>query len=364
MNKPHSSKLHNLLDRRSTLIHVFFWGVLGVAFGAASNQWLAWTAAGLLAGILTGGLTEIALKKVRSSKKLYLRRILLFLLGETLLILLLVIPAYGAYTSTHPLRLPVSITPEQIQQEYQELSLTNADGLQIKGWYIPSKNGAAVITVHGYNGNRTHTIYHAQALAQAGYGVVLIDMHAHGESEGQVFNDWADDLDVLAALDYLSTRPEVDPRRIGAAGLSSGAMASLYAAAKDQRLQAVWADGTGMGRTEDALGPMLPEIRPFFFSTPLNWMYYQMIAAFCGVPPGPTIKERLPLIRPRPVYFVAGGQDEIEAALAQRYAQVLGDSARLWIIADVGHIGGFLAHPEEYYGRMLEFFDQTIGAGS
>ena len=115
-----------------------------------------------------------------------------------------------------------------------------------------------------------------------------------------------------------------------------------------------------MGRTEDALGPMLPEVKPFFFNTPLNWMYYRMISLFGGIPPGPPIKEIIPQIAPRPIFLIAAGKDPIEAGINRRYYKLAGENAQLWIIPDVVHLGGFLTHHDEYMQRMLAFFDRYL----
>jgi len=43
---------------------------------------------------------------------------------------------------------------------------------------------------------------------------------------------------LLAAIDYLSQQPDVDPRRIGVAGIGQGGMTALYTAAVDRRVAA------------------------------------------------------------------------------------------------------------------------------
>ncbi len=49
--------------------------------------------------------------------------------------------------------------------------------------------------------------------------------------------------DVLCALDVLTARPEVDPRRIGVMGISGGGMVALFAAAIEERLRAAVISG-------------------------------------------------------------------------------------------------------------------------
>lgn len=37
---------------------------------------------------------------------------------------------------------------------FQEVTLTTQDGVDLKGWYTPSENGAAIVLLHGSTGSR------------------------------------------------------------------------------------------------------------------------------------------------------------------------------------------------------------------
>jgi dienelactone hydrolase len=102
----------------------------------------------------------------------------------------------------------------------------------------------------------------ADALARQGCAVLAIDAYGFGERAGQgpggpavrghdeeqdasKFNLWAGRTlwgmmlrDDLLALDYLSSRAEIDPRRIGAAGISMGATRTWWLMALDERIAA------------------------------------------------------------------------------------------------------------------------------
>lgn len=114
---------------------------------------------------------------------------------------------------THPLnqRDPITESPADDGLAYESLSLTSSDGLHLAGWYIPSTNRATVIVVHGYKGDRSGMLPQAQILAAHGYGVLLIDLRAHGQSEGEMISFGKYEVrDVEAAYQYLLTRPEID----------------------------------------------------------------------------------------------------------------------------------------------------------
>jgi dienelactone hydrolase len=50
--------------------------------------------------------------------------------------------------------------------------------------------------------------------------------------------------DVMRAIDYLETRPEIDPKRIGCMGISGGGTVTLYAAALEPRIKVAWMSGS------------------------------------------------------------------------------------------------------------------------
>ena len=74
--------------------------------------------------------------------------------------------------------------------------MTTSDGLRLAGWYVPSRNGAAVIAFPGRNGPQAHT----RMLARHGYGVLLFDRRGQGESEGDPHGlGWEGEKDIKAA---------------------------------------------------------------------------------------------------------------------------------------------------------------------
>jgi pimeloyl-ACP methyl ester carboxylesterase len=81
----------------------------------------------------------------------------------------------------------------------------------------------------------------AGALADAGFIVVRYDKRGIGQSGGRPESaslaDFSDDQ--RAAMKFLSSRKDVDPKRIAVAGHSEGGLVSLLSAAKDKRIAAV-----------------------------------------------------------------------------------------------------------------------------
>ena len=96
----------------------------------------------------------------------YLRRPALGVAG-LLVFLFAVLPAGMAYVKVHVAR--DAVPAPHLGAPHENVTLTTSDGLQLKGWYVPSRNGAAVIAFPGRKGPQPH----ARMLIRHGYGVLL-----------------------------------------------------------------------------------------------------------------------------------------------------------------------------------------------
>lgn len=115
----------------------------------------------------------------------------------------------------------------------------------------------AVTFAHGWGSSKASPRNRAaaEALRTAGIAAFLFDFTGHGESEGSqeesTLSQQADDL--RAALDVLQAMDDIDARRLGVAGASSGGAAALRLAAGDPRVRAlVLRSGNPAGAEESA----------------------------------------------------------------------------------------------------------------
>ncbi|CAG0928297.1 hypothetical protein TFLX_00825 [Thermoflexales bacterium] len=252
--------------------------------------------------------------------------------------------------------------PDDLAFPVEEVTFKGGDDLILAGWFTPPQNGATIILLHGYGGNRTAMIWHAQALVKAGYGVLLYDERASGESAGQRRSyGWEDPGDVEGALRYLGSRPEVDAQRIAIAGCSIGAQIALQAAARYPNLKAVWADGPSIVRAVDAPAPVNWATALNALSEHILDMMYQ--ARLQITPPAPLI-DVIGNIAPRPIVLVGGGKAlsdfGSEAPRVEYYAQHAGSHAEVWIIPEAVHCDGPVQRPTEYVARLVTFFDRVF----
>src|SRR5690606_18659059 len=105
----------------------------------------------------------------------------------------------------------------------EDVRFDAADGTALAAWYVPSRNGAAVVVRHGAGSTADDQLAQASVLATHGYGVLITDARGHGESDGRAMDfGWYGDDDIAGAVSFLSDRPDVDPGRIGVVGFSMG----------------------------------------------------------------------------------------------------------------------------------------------
>ena len=173
----------------------------------------------------------------------------------------------------------------------------------LAGWYVPSRNRAAVLVFPGRTGAQSH----ARMLIAAGYGVLLLDRRGTGESDGEPNGwGWGSELDVHAAVEFLQHRPDVDASRIGGLGLSVGGELLLQAAAEHDGLRAVVSEGAGarsIGEFAEMDGASHWAMAPLMFSSTVA------TAVFSNQMPPPRLHELVPQIHV-PVFFINAAQGQ------------------------------------------------------
>lgn len=297
---------------------------------------------------------------------LYVLRIVGVGLGAFLAVVFIVIMernVYSVITETMPAPSEVNI-PAGLPFDVEEVSFAGGDGFRMAGWKVPSQNGATVILLHGYGGNRTGMLWHAKQLVNAGYGVLMYDERASGESEGTRRSyGWEDRRDVQGAIHFIETGSGKSKQRIGIAGCSIGAQISLHSAAYYPEIEAVWADGPSGMRAKDIPGPKNPLMALIILGNySLDWMYEWRL----GIEAPSPIIEVIGDIGPHPIMLVGGGQPQPLIGsegdmMIPQYAYYAGSNAQTWVIPEAVHCDGPAHRPDEYAERMVEFFDAAFG---
>ena len=307
------------------------------------------------AGALLVGIGLVTLWRSRKGGSLiwrYLRRALLAV-GAFLVLYFGLYPLAESYVVTHAARAYVP-TP-QLGAAFEDVSFTTSDGLRLEGWYVPSKNGAAVISFPGRKGTQKP----ARVLAQHGYGVLLFDRRGEGESEGDpnAFG-WRGTRDVEAAVSYLQTRPDVDPSRIGGVGLSVGGEVMLQAAAETDALKAIVSEGAGVRSVREAVH-VPGSVRVIF--TEISTIGTLGTAIFTSDLPPPSLIDLSSDIS-EPLFVIYSGQGQGGETISRRYYDAATGPKELWE-APGGHVGAIDAAPGAYERRVVAFFDDNLLEG-
>lgn len=111
-----------------------------------------------------------------------------------------------------------------------EVELAVPGGRVVRGWYVapPQAPRGSVLILHGIAANRRKMVSRANFVLGEGYAALLMDLHAHGESDGdRITFGHLEAEGVVAALDYLKRRSPKLPRAV--IGVSLGGAAVLLA---------------------------------------------------------------------------------------------------------------------------------------
>ncbi|MEK6256274.1 MAG: alpha/beta hydrolase [Chloroflexota bacterium] len=264
---------------------------------------------------------------------------------------------------TNPLeeRDPITRSPADYGIAFEEITLLTEDGLSLAAWYIPSQNGAAVIAVHGYKSNRESLLEETDMLHRHGYGVLLFDMRSHGESEGEILRFGVDELqDFEAAYQYLLTRVDVDPARIGLIGSSNGGAMSILYTAQNPEIKALVAHSAYVSlQDEIATGVEHFGGVPAFPFAPLIQFFAEREVDIRAKDIAPIAV--IDQISPRPILILQGGAD---VAIPTDSGQRLYDEAEmpkeLWFEPSVGHTDFDDDLPGDFEARIIAFFDKFL----
>jgi dienelactone hydrolase len=146
-----------------------------------------------------------------------------------------------------------------VKPPYSELFYEH-DGLRLQSYLFKPEAGGPfplVIYNHGlrFGDERAQRpfFYVARLLTDAGYAVLVLERRGYGASDGPTFREEvhgdyrdlfvarvvAETGDALAAIDAIDADPEIDTSRIAMMGWSFGALVSVFAAARTDRMFAV-----------------------------------------------------------------------------------------------------------------------------
>lgn len=233
----------------------------------------------------------------------------------------------------------------------------------IAGWLSAGRPGhGAVLLLHGVRGNRSAMLARARFLHAQGFGVLLVDLPAHGESGGTRMTFGAREKDaVLAALAFLHA--QLPGEKIGVIGQSLGAAAMVLAYAAPPA-GAVMPDAVVLESMYPTIEEAVADRLHMRLGRPGTWL-------------APLLLLQLPLrtgvwpaaLRPIavigairvPVMIISGGADQqTTAAETQRIFDAVQGSKSLWLMEGAGHIDLHEFAAGEYERRVGQFLTAAL----
>ena len=260
----------------------------------------------------------------------------------------------SAFIFAHPYR-RIDWMPQN-NLNFRELTFPSRDGLTLFGRFMPSRNQATILLLHPLGSSNTNMLIYAEFLAHAGYGIFMMDLRAHGSSDGDTSTYGLREAeDVAVAVDYLLHRLDVNGQKIGAMGISLGAQAALRGALKTDCIRALVLEGLGPVRLSDHGGR--PKSLRRWINYPFNWLYYHAYEFMIGGRDTSVI-EAIGRIAPRPVLLIASGEKDIY--FNRGFFQAAQEPKELWELPTGEHGAAILADSHSYRQRVVEFFDKAL----
>lgn len=294
-----------------------------------------------------------------------------------LLLLAWVLYAYGSSIyrifETKPLFVAHSVKP---QPDGDEVAIPVTSSRQLRGTYFrhtASKRRGVLMFAHEFSANRWLFEPYIGFLREDGFDIFTFDFCNHGCSdkiEGYEPLQWVtshEEQDVAAAIDYLKSREDKDPRGIGIFGVSKGGGAAIAAAAKDRFVRAIVTDGAFPTHSTVTFYEMrwcviyvrlksaylwLPRFFWDLLTTGVVWvMCYKHKVKYLRLEP------RIRRFGGRPLLMIHGEKDNyITEEIARRFFSFAGQPKEFWLVKKAKHNGCLDIDPVAYRNRVRKFF--------
>jgi len=273
---------------------------------------------------------------------------------------------WGAGLILHPPAMsPMWIFPEQFGLRYERVAFKTRDGLELRGWFIPSTTGdtRTIMMCHGWGDNKGELLKQTYFLNEnGGFNLFYFDFRSHGESEGEITTiGGLETIDFDAAYAWLlEAKPEF-AKNAGVFGLSMGAAVTIASLPKHPRIKCAC--------VESPFSDYRTVIKRWAWNH-FKLPYYPLVALTLAIlrsrVKDPEIDrfnpvESSPKISPRPLFVIGG---EFDRLMTPEDVKKVFDAARdpkqLWMVPDAWHAKCREAAGMEYDTRVIGFFSRNM----
>ncbi len=303
-------------------------------------------------------------RKSHTSRNVVLVVIILLLLA---ILTITVLSSYKGWLLLHPVKKPIETFTSNIVPEYRDISFKGSDtSIILRGWLFQAKNSdRAVIMVHSYGSNRlefgVETVDLIKGFLSKGYNVFTFDLRNSGNSDGKdtTFGYYEKD-DVLAAIKYMNSQGS---KHITLVGFSTGASASILAAAENNTVDAVIADSP----YSDMKGYFQANINKW--SNLPSFPFNRIITLATELAGDIDMDKASPINtltaeNPPHLLLIHNKSDNIipvedSIELYQKYSALNPSGAEFWMTETEGHARSYEKNKDKYMERVFAFIDKV-----
>ena len=234
----------------------------------------------------------------------------------------------------------IEATPKEIGLPFEDLFFSTSDGIRLNGWFVPYPNAPiTLLWAHGNAGNISHRVENIKLLHEKiKINIFIFDYRGYGRSQGSASEEGTY-RDAGAALQYLRSRDDVDPKRIIFFGRSLGAAVAAELAAHENCLALV-------------------------LETPFTSIRDMARVAFPFLPLGPFLRTRYDVIAKVkkiqvPLLVLHGDQDEVVPfSQGRKVFEAAPEPKEFYTIRGAHHNDTYIAGGEAYFGALKSFIER------
>ncbi len=265
------------------------------------------------------------------------------------------------------------LSPGDLGLAFEEVSFEIRDArdgkpLKIAGWWIPPRRatGRCFVALHGYGDAKVGAIAWAPTFHTLGYGVLALDLRAHGESGGAhcTAGFW-ERHDVGDAINQFRAGRPSETGSVVLFGVSLGAAVAAAVAAEHDDLDGVILESpfADYRSAIAAHAEILGQPAGMLQTLGVRLAEHLSGADFDSVRP----VDLIPRIA-CPLMIIQAGDDpfvpppdaqRIEAAAASRSAA---SQTAFWKVAGAPHVQALKVDPDAYREKLAAFLEAPIGA--
>jgi uncharacterized protein len=272
----------------------------------------------------------------------------------------------------HPYRKPVTVENiaiadrafAEVHGRRTDFEVSAPDGAKLRGWKVRAEkpNGDWVVILHGVGDNRCSQAGYAKFMLASGYGVVMMDSRAQGESEGTMATyGWMERNDARSIDDAILAAEPV--RHLFYFGESMGGAIALQSAAADVRIAGVVAEDPFSNLREVTYDYAGLQFSPLLGKTlfrPAAIVALSQAEKEGRFEATDVSPEDAVAARPFPILLICGTEDHIIPCRHARriFRRAIGPK-ELWVVKGAGHTMAFGVAHDEFEKRVLGFFESA-----